>query len=150
LNEGNEMADMPMQSQDPAAGAAATAAPILSKDNGPKMKSEPKPKTEPREQRAAGGKKKKPKHTHIEHHDDGTHTSRHVDAAGKETASYTSSDLDGVHDGLEQHAGEANGDAGAGAPGGAPQDPAAGGEPQPDPNAAPAGGAPMPQPTPGA
>jgi hypothetical protein len=139
------MADMPMQ--DPTAGAQATAAPILSKDNGPKMKSEPKQKTEPREQRQPGGKKKKPKHTHIEHHEDGTHTSRHTDAAGKEMASYTSPDLDGAHDGLEQHVGDANAaapDAGAMPQGGAPDAGA-----QPDPNAPAAGGAPQ-QPTPGA
>jgi hypothetical protein len=141
LNEGNEMADMPMQQQDPTAGAAATAAPILSKDNGPKMKSEPKQKTEPRAQKMSGGKKKH-KHTHVEHHDDNTHTVRHTDAAGKETASYTAQDLDGVHDGLENHVGEPNAaDAGAGAP----QDASQGAEPQPD---AAAGGA--PQPTPGA
>src|ERR1700677_4463140 len=120
------MADMPNMSQDPAAGAASTAAPILSKDHGPKMQ---KQKTEPRSQRQPG--KKKHKHTHIEHHDDGTHTMRHTDAAGKETGSYTAQDLDGVHDGSEQHVGDANApeaapasaDAAAGgdAAGGAPQ-----------------------------
>ena len=87
---------------------------------------------------AAGGEKKtKHKHTHIEHHDNGTHTTRHTPADGGPDVSYASQDLDGVHDGLEHHVGDPNGeeaqaqpDAGAqpGAqPGGQPDAAAAGG-----------------------
>lgn len=60
-------------------------------------------------------KKAKHKHTHIEHHYDSEgkpsgHTVRHQ-GAGDETA-YVAKDLDEVHDGLEEHLGEPNGDEG--------------------------------------
>ena len=93
------------------------------------------------------GKKTKHKHTHIEHHDDGSHTVHHTPQGGGEETSYTAPDFDAVHDGLEQHVGDANAaapDAGAMPQGGAPDAGA-----QPDPNAPAAGGAPQ-QPTPGA
>jgi hypothetical protein len=67
-------------------------------------------------------KKAKHKHTHIEHHDNGTHTVRHS-GAGDEV-SYAAPDMDGVHDGLEQHIGDPNASMG--------QDPAAGGAPEPE------------------
>jgi hypothetical protein len=115
---------------------------LLSNDSKPKVAAAPKASSAPKltEPKAAGvegaGGKKKHKHTHIEHHDNGTHTTRHTPVGGGEETSYASQDLDGVHDGLEQHVGEPNGDeaqpqmAGGGAPepGGAP---APGGAPQP-------------------
>lgn len=78
----------------------------------------------PAEILSGGGKKKdeekkpkkgKSKHrkTEIEHHDDGSHTVRHFPKAdgtapaGPEV-SYAAKDLDGVHDGLEEHLGEPN------------------------------------------
>lgn len=42
--------------------------------------------------------------TEIEHHDDGSHTVRHHGKDGK-VKSYAVSDLDGIHDGLEEHLG---------------------------------------------
>lgn len=103
---------------------------ILSNDNGPKVKAEPKPKApaaekKPEHEAAAGGKRKH-KHTHIEHHENGTHTVRHTPVGGGEEASYAAQDLDAVHDGLEHHVGEPNGDEGQqqqpqGQPGGDPQ-----------------------------
>jgi len=60
---------------------------------------------------APKGKKAKHKHTHIEHHYDESgeskgHTTRHTPMGGGDEVSYTSPDLDGVHDGLEEHVGE--------------------------------------------
>jgi len=56
-------------------------------------------------------KKKKPrfKHTHIEHHDDGSHTIRHTPATtgpeGKpgEEMSYSRPDMEGLHAGLDEN-----------------------------------------------
>lgn len=49
------------------------------------------------------------KSTHIEHHDDGSHTvTHHHHEDPKKDYSYAKPDLDGVHDGLEQHLGEPN------------------------------------------
>ena len=47
------------------------------------------------------------KHTHIEHHNDGSHTIRHTMHTGPET-SHTAPDLDALHDHLEEHMGEPN------------------------------------------
>jgi hypothetical protein len=66
-----------------------------------------------------GPEKKKTKHkeTRIEHHPDGSHTVRHIPVSdgtsppGPEV-SYAAKDLDGVHDGLEEHLGEPNGSEG--------------------------------------
>jgi hypothetical protein len=67
-----------------------------------------------------GGKKEpekpkekgKPKHknTHVEHLDDGSHVTTHIPRDGSPEVKYSSRDLDGVHDGLEEHLGEANQD----------------------------------------
>lgn len=84
---------------------------------------------------AAGGEKKtKHKHTHIEHHENGTHTVRHTPVGGGEDTSYAAQDLDGVHDGLEHHVGEPNGEE-------AQAQPDAGAQPGGQPDAAAAGGA---------
>jgi hypothetical protein len=96
---------------------------------------------------AAGGEKKKHKHTHIEHHYDENgkpqgHTTRHTPLDGGQDVSYASQDLDGVHDGLEHHVGEPNGDEGQ-------QSADAGAQPGGQPDAA-AGGAPQATPQPGA
>ena len=99
-----------------------------------------KPKAAASDKKPAAGGKKKHKHTHIEHHDDGSHTVRHTPADGGADTSYAAQDLDGVHDGLEAHVGDANGGEGA-----EPQsaDAGAGAEPQaqPDMNAQPQAGA---------
>ena len=111
---------------------------LLSKESKPKVAAAPKassaPKMEePKAGGAAAGGKKKHKHTHIEHHYDESgkatgHTTRHTPLGGGDETSYASQDLDGVHDGLEQHVGEPNGDEGQPQmAGGAPQ----GAEPQP-------------------
>jgi hypothetical protein len=79
------------------------------KKDGVKALSSEKPKAEHKDK-----KEKKPKfhHTMIEHHDDGSHTVRHVPHAGgekpPEEVSYAAKDLDGVHDGLEQNLGTPN------------------------------------------
>jgi hypothetical protein len=80
------------------------------------------------------GSKRKHKHTHIEHHENGTHTVRHTPVGGGEDVSYAAQDLDGVHDGLEHHVGEPNGGEGA-----EPQmaDASAGAQPQAEPQAQP-------------
>lgn len=52
--------------------------------------------------------KKKHRHTHIESHDDGSHTVRHTPADGGPEVSYAAQDLDAVHDGIEQHLGQPN------------------------------------------
>lgn len=63
--------------------------------------------------------KKKKKHarhgyhrTEIEHHDDNSHTVRHIPhsdhAHEMPVKSYATADLDGVHDGLIDHMGEPN------------------------------------------
>jgi hypothetical protein len=60
-------------------------------------------------------KKKKPHAGHgylrtiIDHHGDLSHTVRHEHEDGKSHKSYAVADLDAVHDGLEDHLGEANG-----------------------------------------
>ena len=98
------------------------------------------PKMEHEKHAAAGGRKHK--HTHIEHHENGTHTVRHTPVGGGEDTSYAAQDLDGVHDGLEHHVGEPNGEEaqaqpqdGGGQPGadmsaGGGAAPAAGAQPQ--------------------
>lgn len=97
-----------------------------------------KPKAAASDKKPAAGGKKKHKHTHIEHHDDGSHTVRHTPADGGADTSYAAQDLDGVHDGLEHHVGEPNGGEGA-----EPQsaDAGAGAEPQAQPEAQPQMGA---------
>jgi hypothetical protein len=90
----------------------------------------PKSKTAPKTQA-----KSKHRHTHIEHHDDGSHTVRHS-GAGDEV-SYAAPDLNGVKAGLDANIGGGQ-DPNAGAP---PVDPmAAGGAPP----AGPSVGAPPP------
>jgi hypothetical protein len=79
------------------------------------------------------------KHTHIEHHPNGSHTVRHTphaDADGKmpDEVSYAAKDMDELHDGMEQNLGEPSADEASAAPapgaeGGAPAPaPAAGDE----------------------
>lgn len=80
---------------------------VLAKDKAPKS-----------EAKKDGGKqvsskKKKMKHTHIEHHYDekgneSGHTVRHTPQEGGPEVSYATPDMDGVHDGLEQHVGGEN------------------------------------------
>jgi hypothetical protein len=68
-------------------------------------------------------KKHNVKHTHIEHHDDGSHTIRHTHEVGPDTTG-TAPDLDALHDHLEAAMGTPNqGEAEAEAPqpGQAPQ-----------------------------
>lgn len=82
---------------------------VLAKDKTPKLKTEPKPKASEKKPKA------KHRHTHIEHHYDEAgkesgHTVRHTPQGGGEEVSYAAPDLDAVHDGLEQHVGEPNGD----------------------------------------
>jgi len=72
---------------------------VLSKESKPKAESKDSGKS---------SKKKKMKHTHIEHHNDGSHTVRHTPMGGGEEMSYSKPDLDGVHDGLEEHVGDPN------------------------------------------
>lgn len=72
------------------------------------MKSAPAESKPPAKEKA----KKKHRHTHIESHDDGSHTVRHAPADGGPEVSYAAKDLDEVHDGLEQHLGDANADEG--------------------------------------
>jgi len=78
--------------------------------------------------------KKRHKHTHIEHHYDDQgketgHTVRHSGDASGET-SYSAQDMDGVHDGLEQHVGEPNADEGQSQMAGGAQDAGASAAPQ--------------------
>jgi hypothetical protein len=100
---------------------------VLAKDKEKK----PESKTEKSESKSSTKKKKsKMKHTHLEHHYDESgksmgHTVRHTPMGGGEEVSYTAPDLDAVHDGMEEHLGEANADEGAEQP-----DAAAGGAPQ--------------------
>lgn len=75
---------------------------ILAKDKPAKPKAEDKSSSA-----SAGSKKKhKMKHTHIEHHEDGTHTVRHTPAGGGEEMSYSRPDMAGVIQGLQQHVGD--------------------------------------------
>ena len=76
---------------------------------GGKPSAKPKGESKPK---SGKDKKTKHKHTHIEHHDDGSHTVRHTPQGGGEEISYAAPDMDAVHDGLEQHVGEPNGDEG--------------------------------------
>jgi hypothetical protein len=56
-----------------------------------------------------GKKGKHPFHrTVIDHHPDGSHTIKHERRDGGEPVDYARPDLDGVHDGLEEHLGEEN------------------------------------------
>ena len=85
---------------------------VLAKDKAPKAESK-------KSSASAGGKKKKMRHTHIEHHYDESgkesgHTIRHTPEGGGPEVSYTAPDMDGVHDGLEQHVGSENAGEGAG------------------------------------
>jgi hypothetical protein len=70
-----------------------------------------KPKAKKEEKEPKKGAKKHPFHrTVIEHHDNGSHTVKHEHESmepGKDV-SYAVPDLDGVHDGLEEHCGEPN------------------------------------------
>jgi len=86
---------------------------VLAKDKAPKSESKTSGKGA-----SAGGKKKKMKHTHIEHHHDEQgnetgHTVRHTPEGGGPEVSYATPDMDGVHDGLEQHVGGENAGEGA-------------------------------------
>lgn len=72
-------------------------------------KDEPKPKAGA--PKGGAKPKAKHKHTHIEHHYDEAgqakgHTVRHVPVGGGEETSYAAPDLQGVHNGLEEHLGE--------------------------------------------
>lgn len=51
------------------------------------------------------GKKKKYRHTHIEHHTDGSHTIRHTPAEGGEETSYSRPDTAGMMQGLQDNLG---------------------------------------------
>ena len=119
--------DAPVQSKTPLAAS------LLANDSAPKGAASKvaRPKA------SAAPKKGKHKHTHIEHHDNGSHTVRHSGDAGE--TSYSAQDLDAVHDGLEQHVGDPNGDEG--------QEQMAGGAPAggaaPQPGTAPAGAQPQ-------
>jgi len=78
---------------------------VLAKDG----KSEAKPKSESKPKKS----KVKHKHTYVEHHynEKGKstgHTVRHIPMGGGEEVSYAKPDLDGVHDGLEEHVGTPN------------------------------------------
>lgn len=57
---------------------------------------------------AGAGKKAavKHKHTHIEHHDNGSHTVRHTPRGGGEEVSYSAPDMAGVHAGLDANVGQ--------------------------------------------
>ncbi|VVB52841.1 Uncharacterised protein [uncultured archaeon] len=48
------------------------------------------------------------KHTHIEHHADGSHTMHHEHEDGKSHKKYAVQSLDHVHDGMQDHLGSAN------------------------------------------
>src|SRR5580692_3944401 len=71
------------------------------------MTSEDKGMAPKKEAKSAGKGMKKPKHkhTHVEHHDDGSHTVRHIPNDGDKEVSYAAKDLAGVHAGLDQHVG---------------------------------------------
>jgi hypothetical protein len=69
-----------------------------------------KKKKEPEKPAAKHKGKAKHKSTSIEHHDDGSHTVRHVPHEGGPELSYAAANLDAVHDGLEEHLGEPNHD----------------------------------------
>lgn len=47
--------------------------------------------------------KGKPKHTHIEHHANGSHTVRHEMTEGEEPITYAAPDMDAVKAGLDEH-----------------------------------------------
>lgn len=71
------------------------------------------------------GKKKKYRHTHIEHHADGSHTIRHTPAESGEETSYSRPDTAGMMQGLQDNLGGGEqGDQGGEEPpaGGAPQE----------------------------
>lgn len=69
------------------------------------------------------------KHTHIEHHHDGSHTIHHEHEDGKSHKKYAVASLDHVHDGLQDNLGMPNpGEAEANA-GPAPAAPAEGAAP---------------------
>lgn len=64
-------------------------------------------------------------HTHVEHHKDGSHTVKHVMEDGSEhPGSGAVSDLDGLHDKLEQNLGAPNPGEAAAAAGPSPAAPA--------------------------
>lgn len=48
------------------------------------------------------------KSTHIDHHDDGSHTVRHEHEDGVSHKSYAKADLDQLHDGMQDNLGEPN------------------------------------------
>ena len=108
---------------------APMAAKMLATDSS--EKSAPKPKAA---KAGAAPVKKRHKHTHIEHHYDDQgketgHTVRHSGDASGET-SYSAQDMDGVHDGLDQHVGEPNADEGQPQMAGGAQDAGASAAPQ--------------------
>lgn len=54
-------------------------------------------------------KKHKFSHTHIEHHKDGSHTIHHQHEDGPQhDVKHAVTDLDGAHDSMQDHLGEAN------------------------------------------
>jgi hypothetical protein len=88
---------------------------VLSKED-----SKPAEKKDSSESKAKKSKSRH-KHTHIEHHYDESgksmgHTIRHSGSEDGKEVSYAASDLDAVHDGLEQHVGEPNAGEGAETP----------------------------------
>ena len=82
-----------------------------------KSAAKPRAAKESKSEKSAEPKKAKHRHTHIEHHYDESgnstgHTVRHSGGEGGGETSYAAKDLDEVHDGLEEHMGEPNGDEG--------------------------------------
>jgi hypothetical protein len=109
---------------------------ILSKEGDDMEKAASKKPSSKKDDKKSGTKKKH-KHTHIEHHDNGTHTVRHTPEGGGPETSYAAKDLDEVHDGLEEHVGDPNGDEGQEPP-----------TQQPQPSGSQATAQPQPQPMP--
>ena len=60
------------------------------------------------------------KHTHMEHHDDGSITIHHEHEIPSEDVKHAVGDLDAAHDSMEAHLGEPNEDEEAGAAGAVP------------------------------
>jgi hypothetical protein len=68
------------------------------------MAEEKKDKKETKKKHAGHGYKS----THITHHADGSHTVKHEHEDGASHQEYAKPDLDGVHDGLQDHMGVPN------------------------------------------
>ena len=86
-----------------------------------KSAAKPRAAQESKSEKSAEPKKAKHRHTQIEHHYDESgnstgHTVRHSGGEGGGETSYAAKDLDEVHDGLEEHMGEPNGDEGQASP----------------------------------